>query len=107
MKSKHWVLELSICFDVKPIIPVLPAVPVGLPELHFHDLRRSAVRNFVRAGVPQHVAMRITGHQTASMFRRYDIVDERDIAEAGEKIVKYFKTVKEERGTDAGPQKVQ
>jgi integrase len=54
----------------------------GVPGLLFHDLRRSAVRNFERAGVSQAVAMKITGHKTASVYRRYRIVDERDVREA-------------------------
>jgi integrase len=54
--------------------------------LIFHDLRRSAVRNLVRAGVPQKQAMDITGHKTTSVFQRYDITSGKDIQEAGRKL---------------------
>lgn len=53
-----------------------------IPELKFHDLRRTAVRNMRRAGVAQVVRMRITGHRTDSMERRYNIVDIEDIRSA-------------------------
>jgi integrase len=56
----------------------------GIPDLKFHDLRRTAVRNMRRAGVPQVVRMRITGHRTDSMERRYNIVDTDDIKSAKE-----------------------
>lgn len=54
----------------------------GLPELKFHDLRRTAVRNMRRAGVSQVVRMRISGHRTDSMERRYNIVDVEDMKSA-------------------------
>ena len=56
----------------------------GVPDLKFHDLRRTAVRNMRRAGVSQVVRMRITGHRTDSMERRYNIVDVEDIRTAKE-----------------------
>ena len=54
----------------------------GVAGTLFHDLRRSAVRNFEKAGVSQSVAMKISGHKTASVYRRYRVVDEQDIADA-------------------------
>lgn len=62
--------------------PLAPARAAGVPGLLFHDLRRSAVWNFERAGVSQAVAMKITGHKTPSVYRRYRIVDETDLREA-------------------------
>src|SRR5262249_61229787 len=56
---------------------------VGLPGLLFHDLRRSGARNYRKAGVDEDVIQRIGGWKTASMFKRYNVVDERDPADAG------------------------
>ena len=54
----------------------------GLRGRLLHDFRRTAVRNLIRAGVQQAIAMRITGHKTDSSFRRYLIVDEEMLAQA-------------------------
>jgi integrase len=54
----------------------------GLEGRLVHDFRRTAVRNLIRAGVPQGVAMKITGHETDHVFRRYLIVDEEMLAQA-------------------------
>ncbi len=54
----------------------------GLEGRLLHDFRRTAVRNLIRAGVQQAVAMKITGHKTDSIFRRYLIVDEELLAQA-------------------------
>ncbi|MFL6463525.1 MAG: tyrosine-type recombinase/integrase [Bryobacteraceae bacterium] len=62
----------------------------GVPGLLFHDLRRTAVHNLIRAGVSEKVAMAISGHKTASMLWQYNITDTRDIQEAERRMQLYL-----------------
>jgi len=58
----------------------------GCPGRVIHDLRRPAIRNLVRDGVSEHVAMKLSGHLTPSVFRRYDIISDSDLDAAAEKL---------------------
>lgn len=58
----------------------------GHPGAWFHDLRRSAVRNFERAGISRSVAMKLSGHETEAVYRRYAIADSTALEEGVQKL---------------------
>ena len=70
-----------------------------------HDLRRSGVKHYIKAGVPPHIVMQWSGHRTLSMLLRYAIITLEELREAGKKASKYRgpkDSVRPLRG-DAGP----
>jgi integrase len=64
----------------------------GYAGILLHDLRRSGVRAMVRSGVPESVAMRISGHATAAIFKRYDITSDQDLRDARDRRAQFGHT---------------
>jgi hypothetical protein len=77
----------------------------NLPNVIPHDMRRSAVRQLERARVPRQVAMRLVGHRTESIYRRYAIVSEADIHEAGASLDTLASTTKSLQSGKRGGQR--
>lgn len=62
----------------------------GIVDFRFHDLRHCASTNLRRAGVDTATAMKIVGHKSEKMWKRYNAIDERDLTKAVEKLNKYL-----------------
>ena len=69
----------------------------GCPGKSLHDCRRTAARNLRRAGVPEDVAMKLTGHATRDVFRRYNILTDADIRAGSERLAAYVANLPTER----------
>jgi integrase len=73
------------------------AARIGQPGLLPHDMRRSAVRNFRRAGLSEHEGMALSGHKTRSVFERYNIISDEDLTDAMARVQNHLKQEAENR----------
>ncbi|MDD5309803.1 MAG: tyrosine-type recombinase/integrase [Deltaproteobacteria bacterium] len=87
MRARTWCREWHQVGTNKPWNQIRKAfdrarTAAGLPNIWFHDLRRSSITNARRRGVAESVIMRMSGHKTRNVFERYNIVNDEDLRAA-------------------------
>ena len=64
---------------------------IEIADLVPHDMRRSAIRNFRKAGLSETEGMKLSGHRTRNVYDRYNIVDDEDSRQAMRQAQEYLK----------------
>jgi integrase len=79
---------------------------LGLSHVLFHDQRRTAVTNMIRAGIPPKHAMAVSGHKTLSMLERYNIMAEEDVQEVAKRMSARFQEKRKANGRSTDLQSI-
>ena len=62
----------------------------GISDFRFHDMRHGASTHLRSAGVDTATAMKIVGHKSEKMWKRYNAIEERDLTQAAQKVHRYL-----------------
>ncbi|NGZ59729.1 MAG: hypothetical protein CV081_04390 [Nitrospira sp. LK265] len=86
------VLVMTVRDGVRPILRGCRTAlrDAGINDFRFHDLRHCASTNLRRAGVDTATAMKIVGHKSEKMWKRYNSIEEKDLTDAAVKVQKYL-----------------
>ena len=83
-------MAVTLPEEIRPQEAWKARVEAGCPGRIPHDFRRTAVRNLVRAGMPERMAMQLTGHKTRAVFERYNIVSPGDLRDAARRLESFI-----------------